>query len=89
MSEPIELYRGMMLNNAIGYIAEGAYAGWICAKHPDGQWVTICKLPVADLERKLIAARAALVALRNRMNAMIPRNTDLIAIADLGIKESE
>ena len=42
-----ELYHGMMLNNAIGIGIDKGYTGfgWLMAKHPDGQWVTIAKLP--------------------------------------------
>ena len=48
MSEPVLLYKGMMLNNPIGYCSEGKWAGWLFAGHPDGQWVSICQLPVSE-----------------------------------------
>jgi hypothetical protein len=28
----------------------GAYNGWLCYKHPDGQWVTLRKATKSDLE---------------------------------------
>lgn len=45
MDEIVTLYHGPMLNRAVGYCKEGRYAGWLFAKHPDGQWVTIGKVP--------------------------------------------
>jgi hypothetical protein len=33
-------------------VAQGeAYAGWVCYKHPDGQWVTLRKATESDIAR--------------------------------------
>lgn len=39
------IYSGGMFEREIGCCVEGRYAGWLFAKHPDGQWVTIAKIP--------------------------------------------
>jgi len=45
-----EIYKGMMLNNAIGICLDGSgWNGWLFAKHPDGQWVSLCK--IAEIDR--------------------------------------
>lgn len=41
-------------------VAEGeSYAGWLCYKHPDGQWVTLRKATPDDLSRIEMAVRDA------------------------------
>ncbi len=44
MDEIIQLYQGPMAR-PIGYCTEGPFKGWIFAKHPDGQWVSLAKIP--------------------------------------------
>ncbi len=44
MDEIIQLYHGPMAR-PIGYCTEGPFKGWIFAKHPDGQWVSLAKIP--------------------------------------------
>jgi hypothetical protein len=44
-----QIYKGMMLNNAIGICLDGSnWHGWLFAKHPDGQWVSLCKIAHID-----------------------------------------
>lgn len=38
------VYAGAMIDRAVGLCTTGTYAGWLLAKHPDGQWVTIADL---------------------------------------------
>jgi hypothetical protein len=54
-----ELYNGMMLNNAIGISLEGKWKGWLFAKHPDGHWVTIAKVPEISQENKEVKPSAS------------------------------
>lgn len=46
--QPKEIYNGAFTSGALGFIPHNStsrYAGWIFWKHPDGQWVTIAKIP--------------------------------------------
>lgn len=45
MPEVRHLYKGFMLDKELGFCVRGDYAGWLMARHPDGQWVTLAKLP--------------------------------------------
>jgi hypothetical protein len=47
-----EIYHGTMLNNPIGFCSSGKWRGWIFAKHPDGQWVSIAKIGYPIPEQK-------------------------------------
>lgn len=42
---PKEIYSGEFTKGAIGYCSSGHWAGWIFWKHPDGQWVSLAKIP--------------------------------------------
>jgi hypothetical protein len=40
----------MGTKRVLRYVTEGPYEGWLCFKHPDGQWVTLRKATDDDLE---------------------------------------
>ena len=43
--EPIRtIYAGMATKGALGICESGEWKDWIFWKHPDGQWVSLCKL---------------------------------------------
>jgi hypothetical protein len=42
---PQLIYSGDYTKGAIGYCSSGRWAGWIFWKHPDGQWVSLAKIP--------------------------------------------
>lgn len=34
----------------VALIVDGPYKGWLCYKHPDGQWVTLREATIADYQ---------------------------------------
>lgn len=42
-----EIYQGGYIAD-LGIIEEGQFKGWLVFKHPDGQWVTLAKLPTPE-----------------------------------------
>lgn len=40
------------------YVLAGNYAGWMCWKHPDGQWVTLRKATTDDIGRIMLAMQS-------------------------------
>jgi septal ring factor EnvC (AmiA/AmiB activator) len=81
MSERIkEIYKGMMLNNAIGICLDGSsWHGWIFAKHPDGQWVSLCKI---DMWQALTSTEAELQAEREKVKYYHDKNQEKCAEID-------
>lgn len=50
--KPIGLeFHDLVSGRQMVYVTEGQYKGWICYKHPDGQWVTLRIATQEDKER--------------------------------------
>lgn len=57
--EPQAVYNGAFTGGAIGFVPHNStsrYAGWLFWKHPDGQWVTLGKIPEAANTRPALKA---------------------------------
>ncbi len=46
----VPIYEGSSLARELGYCTKGSFKGWIMARHPDGQWVSLGKVPEISLE---------------------------------------
>jgi len=42
------VYDAEMTREPLGYCKSGNWTGWIFTKHPDGQWVSLFKVPVME-----------------------------------------
>jgi hypothetical protein len=57
--EPRVVYSGPMVNRLIGYMDEGPWKGWLFARHPDGNWVSLCSLYKAISHMNELESRMA------------------------------
>lgn len=80
---PVEIYDGGYTKGAIGYCSHGKWAGWIFWKHPDGQWVSLCKIPERTAHK---SREAELLACIEKMHAAYSRDIEraIQIMAELG-----
>ncbi len=85
------IYDGPMLNciQAIGYNDEGRLAGWIMGKHPDGQWVSLARMPASQDSPNPSAPQTS-GGVRELLNLVrdAPRMDDPIAALSRGLLDA-
>lgn len=45
---PVQAERVLVLDHHMGVKVGGRFDGWLMRRHPDGEWVTVRKLPEED-----------------------------------------
>lgn len=56
MSDIKDIYYGMMLKEPLGICVDKSnWHGWLFSKHPDGAWVSLCKLEDYEVAERKIA----------------------------------
>lgn len=76
--EPKAIYPGDCTKGEIGYCNAGRWAGWIFWRHPDGQWVSLAKIPDdKSADRPAAVSRADAIAARKSIENMTRSFTDM------------
>ena len=73
--EPKAIYPGDCTKGEIGYCNAGRWAGWIFWRHPDGQWVSLAKIPDDKSADRPAAVDVAVQVSEQYINTIIDAHT--------------